>query len=109
MLVLAPGVLAVGVGERTTPGGRRERSPQRLFAARAAQTVLAVPIAQDRATMHLDTICTMVDRDAVVMYPPSPTRWTALRRSTPDGGVGGRGSRSSRPPRRARWASTGCA
>ena len=32
--------------------------------------MLAVPIAQDRATMHLDTVCTMVDRDAVVMYPP---------------------------------------
>jgi arginine deiminase len=32
--------------------------------------VLAVPISQDRATMHLDTVCTMVDRDAVVMYPP---------------------------------------
>jgi arginine deiminase len=31
--------------------------------------VLAVPIAQERATMHLDTVCTMVDRDAVVMYP----------------------------------------
>jgi arginine deiminase len=28
-----------------------------------------VPISQDRATMHLDTICTMVDVDAVVMYP----------------------------------------
>ena len=34
-----------------------------------ARAVLAVPIAQDRATMHLDTVCTMVDRDAVVMYP----------------------------------------
>jgi arginine deiminase len=32
--------------------------------------VLAVPIAQERATMHLDTVCTMVDVDAVVMYPP---------------------------------------
>jgi arginine deiminase len=31
--------------------------------------VLAVPIAQERATMHLDTICTMVDTDAMVMYP----------------------------------------
>ncbi|MGN6089392.1 MAG: arginine deiminase family protein, partial [Actinomycetales bacterium] len=28
-----------------------------------------VPIAQERATMHLDTVCTMVDVDAVVMYP----------------------------------------
>ena len=34
-----------------------------------AHTVLVVPINQDRATMHLDTICTMVDVDAVVMYP----------------------------------------
>jgi arginine deiminase len=34
-----------------------------------AHTVLAVPITQDRATMHLDTVCTMVDVDAVVMYP----------------------------------------
>ena len=28
-----------------------------------------MPIDQDRATMHLDTICTMVDADAMVMYP----------------------------------------
>jgi len=28
-----------------------------------------VPIAQNRASMHLDTVCTMVDADAVVMYP----------------------------------------
>jgi arginine deiminase len=31
--------------------------------------VLAVPIAQERATMHLDTVCTMVDVDKIVMYP----------------------------------------
>ena len=69
MLVLAPDVLAVGVGQRTSPAGV-EAFAQRLFAAEAAHAVLAVPIAQDRATMHLDTVCTMVDRDAVVMYPP---------------------------------------
>jgi arginine deiminase len=68
VLVLAPGVVAVGVGQRTTPAGV-ETFAQRLFAAGAARTVLAVPIAQERATMHLDTVCTMVDRDAVVMYP----------------------------------------
>jgi arginine deiminase len=28
-----------------------------------------VPIAQERATMHLDTVCTMVDVDKIVMYP----------------------------------------
>jgi arginine deiminase len=69
VLVLAPGVLAIGVGQRTSPAGV-EAFAQRLFATEAAETVLAVPIAQDRATMHLDTVCTMVDRDAVVMYPP---------------------------------------
>jgi arginine deiminase len=68
VLLLAPGVLAIGVGERTTPAGA-ERLARRAFAAGLAHTILAVPIAQERATMHLDTVCTMVDVDAVVMYP----------------------------------------
>jgi arginine deiminase len=68
VLLLAPGVVAIGVGERTTPAGA-ERLARRAFAAGLAHTILAVPIAQERATMHLDTVCTMVDVDAVVMYP----------------------------------------
>ncbi|MPQ97804.1 arginine deiminase [Modestobacter sp. I12A-02628] len=68
VLLLAAGVVAVGVGERTTPGGA-ERLARRVFARGLAHTVLVVPIAQERAMMHLDTICTMVDVDAVVMYP----------------------------------------
>jgi arginine deiminase len=68
VLLLAPGVVAVGVGERTTPAGV-ERLARTVFDRGLASTVLAVPIAQERATMHLDTVCTMVDRDAVVMYP----------------------------------------
>ncbi len=68
VLLLAPGVLAVGVGERTTPAGA-ESLARSVFADDLVHTVLAVPIAQDRATMHLDTVCTMVGPDAVVMYP----------------------------------------
>ena len=68
VLLLAPGVLAIGVGERTTPAGA-ESFARSAFADGLAHTVLAVPIAQTRASMHLDTVCTMVDRDAVVMYP----------------------------------------
>jgi arginine deiminase len=68
VLLLGPGVIAVGVGERTTPAGV-ERLARRVFADELAHTVLAVPIAQERATMHLDTVCTMVDADAIVMYP----------------------------------------
>jgi arginine deiminase len=68
VLLLAPGVIAVGVGERTTPAGV-ERLARQVFHAGLADTVLAVPIAQERATMHLDTVCTMVDVDKIVMYP----------------------------------------
>jgi arginine deiminase len=68
VLLLSPGVLAIGVGQRTNPAGV-EIFARKLFANDDAHTVLAVPISQDRATMHLDTVCTMVDRDLVVMYP----------------------------------------
>jgi arginine deiminase len=68
VLLLTPDVLAVGTGERTTPAGA-ERLARNVFRAGLADTVLAVPIAQERATMHLDTVCTMVDADALVMYP----------------------------------------
>jgi arginine deiminase len=67
VLLLAPGVLAIGAGERTTPAGA-EAFARSVFADGLAHTVLVVPIAQARATMHLDTVCTMVDTDAVVLY-----------------------------------------
>jgi arginine deiminase len=68
VLQLGAGVVAIGVGERTTPAGA-ESFARQLFAHGLAHTVLAVPIAQERATMHLDTVVTMVDVDKVVMYP----------------------------------------
>jgi len=68
VLLLGPGVLAVGSGERTTPAGA-ESLARSVLADGLVHTVLAVPIAQNRASMHLDTVCTMVDADAVVMYP----------------------------------------
>ena len=77
VLLLAPGVVAVGVGQRTRPEGV-ETLAARLFARGLAHTVLAVPIAQERATMHLDTVCTMVDVDAVVMYPAVADSLTAV-------------------------------
>ncbi len=83
VLLLAEGVVAVGVGQRTTPAGV-EAFALRAFAAGVAHTVLAVPIAQERATMHLDTICTMVDVDAVVMFPAVADTLVAWP-VTPDG------------------------
>lgn len=66
-LIMGDGVVAVGVGERTSVAGA-ERLAQQLFSVGIAQTVIAVPIPETRAMMHLDTVCTMVDRDAVVVY-----------------------------------------
>ncbi|MBI1759159.1 MAG: arginine deiminase, partial [Actinobacteria bacterium] len=76
VLLLSPGVLAVGEGQRTTPAGV-ETLARRVFAAGVVHTVLVVPVAQERATMHLDTVCTMIDIDAVVMYPPIADRLAA--------------------------------
>ena len=87
VLLLAPGVVAVGVGERTTPGGA-ERLARRVFARGLAHTVLVVPIAQQRATMHLDTIATMVDVDAMVMYPAVADSLVAWTVTAGEGGPG---------------------
>ena len=68
VLLLAPSVIAVGVGERTTSAGV-ERLARRVFDAGLAHTVLAVPLERRAASVHLDTVCTLVDVDTVVMYP----------------------------------------
>lgn len=86
VLLLAPGVVAVGVGERTTPAGA-EALARSLFDDDLAHTVLAVPIVQERATMHLDTVCTMVDTDAVVMYPAIGDSLSAFTLRRTAGGI----------------------
>jgi arginine deiminase len=67
IVLLAPGVLAAGVSERTSPAGV-ERLARQVFAAGLAHTVLAVPI-QRADAVHLDTVCTVVDTGVVVMSP----------------------------------------
>lgn len=86
VLLLAPGVVAVGVGERTTPAGA-ESFARSMLADELAHTVLAVPITQHRASMHLDTVCTMVDRDAVVMYPAIQNSLTAYSMQASGDGI----------------------
>ena len=79
IVLLAPGVLAAGVSEQTSPAGV-ERLARQVFAAGLAHTVLAVPIRSADAvrldamhldTVHLDTVhaCTVVDTGVVVMHP----------------------------------------
>ncbi len=68
VLLLAPSVMAVGVGERTRSAGV-ERLARRAFDAGLAHTVLAVPLDRAGPVAHLDTVCTVVDVDTVVMHP----------------------------------------
>ncbi|HEY0560793.1 MAG TPA: arginine deiminase [Frankiaceae bacterium] len=84
VLLMGPGVVAVGVGQRTTAAGV-ETFAARALRTGAAHTVLAVPISQDRATMHLDTVATMVDTNALVMYPPMAHSLTAFVLRAPHG------------------------
>jgi arginine deiminase len=91
LLLLAPGVLAVGVGQRTTPAAA-ERLARRLFAASLAQTVLALPLARHAPAAQLDTVCTVVDVGTVVMHPALAFTLTAHTISPSQAGL-----RVSRP------------
>ena len=103
-MLLAPGVIAVGVGERTSPAGA-EALARSVFEDGLAHTVLAVPIEQRRASMHLDTVCTMVDVDAVVMYPAIRDTLSAftIRREDGSARISGPQPFSRRQP--TRWES----
>jgi arginine deiminase len=68
VLVIGRGAVLVGMGERTTPQAV-EAIARRLFAAGAAERVVAVQLPSRRAFMHLDTVMTMVDAETFVAYP----------------------------------------
>ena len=68
VLVVGNGVVLVGLSIRTTPQAV-EILARALFRAGAARKVIAVSIPKRRATMHLDTVMTMIDRDAFSIFP----------------------------------------
>ena len=78
MLVIGNGCVLVGMGERTRPVAV-EQIAQRLFATGAATSVIAVVMPKLRSAMHLDTVMTMVDRDAFTIYPGLKDALTGYR------------------------------
>lgn len=76
VLLLAPGVLAVGVGQRTTPAGA-ERLARNALDAGLAHTVLAIPLDQPAGSGYLDTLCTVIDSGTVLMHPATAFTLTA--------------------------------
>ncbi len=68
ILVLGAGCVLVGVGARSHPAAV-ESYAERLFRAGAVDRVIAVMLPAARSTIHLDTVMTMVDRDAFSVFP----------------------------------------
>jgi len=66
--VLGNGAVMIGMGERTTPMAV-ELLTRALMASGQASTVIAIELPAARATMHLDTVMTMIDRSTFVLYP----------------------------------------
>lgn len=62
------GTVLIGMSERSQ-ARMIEQVARALFDKGAAERVVAVLMTKDRAHMHLDTVFTMLDRDAVTLYP----------------------------------------
>ncbi len=67
IMPIGNGVVLVGMGERSTPQAVGQLA-QSLFAAGAAQRVVACQMPRSRAAMHLDTVFSFCDRDTVTSF-----------------------------------------
>jgi arginine deiminase len=68
VFVLDPRTIMVGMSQRTTPQAV-ERLAEKLFENGPVTRILAVELPKLRAYMHLDTVLTMIDRDAFCIFP----------------------------------------
>lgn len=68
VMPIGNGAVMIGMGERTAPQSVTMIARE-LFDAGSARLVLAVMLPRSRHYMHLDTVMTMVDRDAVTLFP----------------------------------------
>ena len=68
VMPIGNGAAMIGMGERTAPQAVTMIARE-LFRAGSARLVLAVMLPRSRHYMHLDTVMTMVDRDAVTLFP----------------------------------------
>jgi arginine deiminase len=91
VLLLAPSVLAVGVGQRTSAAGA-ERLARRVLDAGLAHTVLAIPLDQPAGAGYLDTLCAVIDSGTVLMHLATAFTLTAHALTAHPGGT-----RVSRP------------
>lgn len=69
ILILSDKLVAVGLSERTDVEAIEKLADCLLDGEESFETVLAFDIPNKRAFMHLDTVFTMVDRDAFTIHP----------------------------------------
>lgn len=67
VMPIGKGVVLVGMGERTTRQAVMQLA-ERLFAANAAERVIACAMPKSRAAMHLDTVFSCLDHDKVTAF-----------------------------------------
>jgi arginine deiminase len=92
--VIGKGTVLVGMGERTTYAAV-EILADALFRGGQATSLFAIELPRSHAFMHLDTVMTMIDTDAFVVYPYLDRSLRAWR-LTP--GADGTGLRTERIP-----------
>ncbi|WP_281667410.1 arginine deiminase [Parascardovia denticolens] len=68
VLVLNDHVVAIGVSERTSANAIEDVA-RALFGRTDYDTVIAISIPRGHATMHLDTVFTMINRDQFTVHP----------------------------------------
>jgi arginine deiminase len=78
ILIVGNGCILVGIGDRTRPAAVEQLAGD-LFVRGAAREVIAVQLPARRAVMHLDTVLTMLDRDAFAHYPAVTNPASAYR------------------------------
>lgn len=84
-LVLSDDCVAIGVSQRSA-AGTIQAVGSRLATEVGLKKVLAVDIPKERAYMHLDTVFTMVDRDAFTIYPGVHKKMRVWELAFDDGG-----------------------
>jgi arginine deiminase len=67
IMPIGNGVVLVGMGERSTPQAVAQLA-RALFNANAASRVVACQMPKSRASMHLDTVFTLCDRDVATCF-----------------------------------------
>lgn len=67
VMPIGKGIVLIGMGERTTRQAVAQLA-EKLFQHGAATRIIACQMPKSRAAMHLDTVFTFLDRDAVTLF-----------------------------------------